>query len=314
MNDRATFLANRCGKLGASDIPTLLGHGYGDRPLSRLWHQKRQEFLTGEAVDSDETWPQAVGKAMESLILDRVEKILGVTIYRPVPPMFPESVPWLIVNCDGLIVDHDKKIVIPVDAKKVSSWKRDAWEGGVPEGYRSQMQTQKFACEHVYPGWTVPYSYLAPAIGEDEPEPVKVEWDRDLLQRGIDAGHAFMLSIELGEEMFDAPTQTEKTEREAAIEAAGELREKAERWLRLREEIGPKSKEVEALGKELMTLIPADTRKVSIGGVEVLRVDQRLTPRTDWDRLRAENPGLIDRYKLPPTVSTFPVASRRKNP
>lgn len=305
MLSRTEFLAMRCGKLGGSDLATLLGHGFGEKPLARLWQQKRTEFLAGKPAPSPSSWRMDVGTALEDTILDYAPVALAGMVRKPATLTIPEY-PWFVANLDAYLEDGGQKV--PVDAKNASNWKRSEWDAGVPEKYRIQMNAYMRATG-------ADHAWLVVSIGEDEPIAVRVERDEALIARMFEAGAAFMLAVELGEELRDDVPQQQmaRTEREGTYEVKDAmLRDLTVRWAKAKRTAAVAEKEADALAVELLALAPSDSRRLVVDGVEILRIDQRENRGTDWSRLNTEHPGLLDRYRTAHTYSTFPVLSRKK--
>lgn len=295
-------LAARCGKLGGSDIASLFGCGF--LSLNQLWHRKRAEFLTGTVEPTPTSWRMDRGSKLESLILDYVESELGV-IVRDVPFIAHPTIPWLVGNLDGVVIEDGVRI--PIDAKSVSSFQRHAWEDDkVPEKYRLQM--------HAYMMLTdAPHSYLTAAIGDDDPIVTKVDRDEALVEEIIRLGNEFMLSIELGEEMGKgADRATEKADRSKEMECDPALAELVDRWKKAKLIETSAKAEAKEAAEMLMLHVDSSTRLLLRDGLKVLRIDQRLNSSLDTDMLERDHPGLLDRYRKVGSVSTFPVIVKEK--
>lgn len=130
---------SRMGFIGASDLSVILG-------LSKF-RTPYQLFLEkiGETEPEEENLYQAVGKALEDVVLSRWAKRAGATLLGK-PRYTHPAHPWLISALDGEASLASGEIVV-VEAKTCSFSKRDGGWGAagsdlVPAAYYTQVQGQ----------------------------------------------------------------------------------------------------------------------------------------------------------------------------
>jgi predicted phage-related endonuclease len=117
--------------LGGSDIPVLLGYGYGGKTAYDLWLEK-----TSKLEPEPETEEQARGTDLEPGIVNFAERTLATPLTRNVTLVCPQ-LPILAVNLDALA----GKIPAPVEAKSAAN--PEGWdESGPPERVMAQVMSQ----------------------------------------------------------------------------------------------------------------------------------------------------------------------------
>ena len=297
-------LAARCGKLGGSDIASLFGCGFQTK--RELWLKKKREIDTGEVVQSEASWIMERGNALEVPVLQwwaAKNKRMVVLADRDTPPLTNADHPWAIGSLDAWV--NDFGLLLPVDAKIPTNWSRKDWEDGAPRKYVLQIQFYLWLMG-------APCGYLVAAIGDDEPIEVRVDRDDALIAEIVSRGDDFALSLALGDEPSgEDANEAEAIPRTVGLEADGELVERVTEFAKLNPMKADIEKRLDAI-KERIVALSTGAKAITIGGTPVVTMVTKETAVTDWKKLNAEHPGLIDGYRLSPKVSVYPTLSRRK--
>lgn len=137
--DRKAWLADRKTCLGATDIASILGHGFGS-PQS-VWKEK----TTPEVVDSPAHPLLRMGLALEQTNIDlyceRLDLKYGEDVIKPAGISRHPEHAWL-----GATLDFQRASGTPVETKYVAIFRGDRWgdeqTDHVPNGYLIQCLTQ----------------------------------------------------------------------------------------------------------------------------------------------------------------------------
>lgn len=299
--ERERFLRRRAGKLGGSDIACLFGCVF--KTGNELWHQKRRELETGIAEDTPPTWPMLRGTALEEAIITQslgLEVSRGIE-YGPVP-----GHEWAIFTADAIATYHGRETLF--DAKSVAHFARSQWDDGVPLRYVLQLQMGLWITG-------LQHSAIIAAIGDSEPEVFEIQRDEPRIAEIIAKGDRFALSLLTGEEWVDevdASVQVAKTARDDDLEADSNLRVAVAEFKAAKAAVDKATDWLEQAKLALITATPATARRILVDGQPLVRFDQREVRGTDFDRLSAEHPGLLDRYRKPSTWTTYPVVVTSK--
>lgn len=137
----AQQLVERCGRIGASDVPVIMGVSRWKTPYG-LWAEKTKRLLPEERPESDSI---SLGHLIEPWLLDEAEKDLGAIGGRNQEVSHKDGV--IVATLDGMVLATGE----PVEAKTqgLVSPVYDEWgapnSDEVPPRYYWQAQTQ-MAC------------------------------------------------------------------------------------------------------------------------------------------------------------------------
>lgn len=195
-----TWLAAREKLITSSDIPVLLGIGYGGRDPLHLYYEKRGE-LYGEAKEVDDKMQVrfAVGHALEPLITDLAEKELGIDTIDPGKYAIATSseLPWAGCSPDRFIMGVEayrhQLIEGILEEKTVITAVRYKWEHG-PDLYAlSQLIWQLQVCG-------LEQGAIAALIGFDDLRIHEVDLNeyRDIADQIMDMAWAFHKRLKEG--------------------------------------------------------------------------------------------------------------------
>lgn len=137
--DRQTWLAERKKCLGATDIASILGHGFGTPQT--VWKDK----TTAEVVDTPPHPLLRMGLALErtniELFCERLDLKYGENVIKPTGITMHPVHSWL-----GATLDFQRDTGSPVETKYVAMFRGDRWgdelTDHVPNGYLIQCLTQ----------------------------------------------------------------------------------------------------------------------------------------------------------------------------
>lgn len=135
--DRAEWLAQRRKYLGATDVASILGKGFGS-PLS-VYNEKHG--LPNPEPDEDAMFRMDVGLALEPLLGDYFTKETGIQVKR-VPTLFHPEYPFIGANLD--FITEDGKGIVETKTYGVGRHHEFGDEGSddVPDGYHIQITIQ----------------------------------------------------------------------------------------------------------------------------------------------------------------------------
>lgn len=134
---REEWIAGRRGRIGASDVPAILGLVKWRSPY-RVWAEMR-----GLIPKRDETLYIRAGHALEPLVAELYAEQAGRELADPgeyTVYMHPDY-PWLGVTPDRLVAGD----TAPVELKTGGEYAMDEWRDDAPTSYQVQLQTQ-IAC------------------------------------------------------------------------------------------------------------------------------------------------------------------------
>lgn len=198
-----TWLKAREGYITSSDIPVLLGIGYGGVDSLHLYYDKRGELVGTPKTNSYNMEVRfAVGHALEPLIAGLSERHLGVKTVDPGKYCIASSDHLGFnagVTVDRFIVERNTPLDIKIPAagileeKTVISQMRHKWKSG-PDMYAlSQLLYQMAVCE-------MDYGAVAALIGLDTFTLYEVDLQRygDLQDQILDTAWAFAKRLKEG--------------------------------------------------------------------------------------------------------------------
>lgn len=302
-------LADRCGKLGGSDIASLFGCGFATP--EQLFADKLRERETGEVVETPMNFTMRRGVVLERPTLEAWAAANNVDLCFPdthEEPLPINDYDWATGHLDAWYYREDGQLVV-VDAKAPLRYSYGKWENEVPHRYVYQMQFYM----HRY---AAAEAVLAVDVALPEPIDYRLVPDATMVAEMLSRAEDFMWCVTMGTPwtMPGEAVADPEVERAAVIEAqpSDPIGTAALEWAQAQSESKAAEARKAAAWAVLNDLLPVDAARVSVGGVPVLRVQTRQGASLDKDTLERDYPGLLERYERPGKLSTFPVAIARK--
>lgn len=246
---KEAWLADRKNWIGASDLPILLGYGYGSSTPLRLWME-----WTGRLSPEPGTVRMEIGSTLEPLVgrlaAEKVREALGDghrTFLAPSPPerlLAAHVHPRLAVTLDGWVLEGDGTDLVPgtmpLELKTVSSRAAAKWGEDPPAYVSVQAGVQALALE-------APAALVFALVGLDEDRrlyrlPAPGRRFRELVVRVVEE---FLEAVEL--DIPPAPVAADsdllsdlypKAEPGSIIELGEDFENVLDEWGRLDERIG----------------------------------------------------------------------------
>ncbi len=248
----------RAGKIGASDIPIIMGLSPYCTPLT-LWKR-----MCGFEEPQKENSAMQKGKEMEPVIRDHINLMMETSF---VPAcMTHKELPWAIASLDGV----DKKLGKIIEIKCNSKERHElARSGKVSDDHYAQLQWQLFVSDYD----------MVMYVSYNKDEELIVEVKRDdnyMMSKLLPAATEFLRRVM----DFDAPPEMEKDKGYVHIDHPG-FEVLAEEWKIVNRQI----KQLEDREKELRKYMIefTDDGDCEGAGVKLTRVKREGS--VDWKKL-----------------------------
>lgn len=152
---RMEWLQLRRNGIGGSDASVVMGENPW-RSILQLWEEKTGRLEIADNGNEFTYW----GNVMEPIIRKEFMKRTGLKVRQKHALIFHPEFPYLCANLDGIVTDENGEKCV-FEAKTVSQYKADQWDGKIPREYMWQVQHYLFVCD-------MKKAYVAALVGGNQ--------------------------------------------------------------------------------------------------------------------------------------------------
>jgi len=166
---RQEWLELRCCGIGGSDASVIMRRN-PYRSILQLWEEKTGQIGVNDNGNEFTYW----GNIMEPILRKEFMKRTGLKVRQKHSMILHPDYPYLFADLDGIVTDENGEKCI-FEAKTVSQYKEEQWDGRIPDEYMYQVQHYMAVCG-------MDKAYVAGLVGGNHLVFNKVFRDEDIIR------------------------------------------------------------------------------------------------------------------------------------
>ncbi len=288
---RQQWLELRRQGLGGSDASVVMRKN-PYRSILQLWEEKTGRMPIEDKGNEYTYW----GDVMEPLIRKEFAKRTGLNVRQKHAMILHPKYPFLFADVDGIVTDGNGEKCI-FEAKTVSQYKSDQWEGGqIPEEYMYQVQHYMEVCG-------MDKTYIAGLIGGNRFVFHVIYRDENIIKELLDAEVSFWNDCVLADHKPEtdgtqATTDFLQEKYDHSVDDCVQLPPEMSEILKEYDRINENLSELEMQKAALTNQLKDAMQEHEIGEIEGRKVTWKMVQKQTFDskKFRKEEPELFSQY------------------